>query len=233
MSFSKYAFFDVDGTLITIKSMFSFLNYISGEGSHLLDGTRHIDSTQLESFMNLAQSAATRETVNRAYYQLFTGISYKQFLVVCEHWAAQQLSLLNDMLIHDVVTELNKEKANQAGIVLVSGSFKEILTPLLESLGIDEILATQLALTSNGYLTGEIKAPQTIGSGKAVAMTQFLVQKNVSPAVCTAYGDDRSDEPMLSLVGSPTAIIGDHVLSNIAQSQNWTMLHVEEQKAYA
>jgi phosphoserine phosphatase len=43
---------------------------------------------------------------------------------------------------------------------------------------------------------------------------------------CWAFGDDVSDVPMLSAVGHPVAVIGDHALDSVARSREWRRLHL-------
>lgn len=115
----------------------------------------------------------------------------------------------------------------------VTGSFYEILRPLFANFGIDAILSNKLATDADGCLTGEIEFPQTIGEGKAVAMRSFLGPLGIDPGVCSAYGDDESDIPMLSLVGKAVAVIGDPCLAIEANRRGWETITLTKERACA
>jgi len=66
----RFAFFDVDDTLITVKSMFDFFRYWTLEWRR--------ESAALEAFerefSQLRAAGESRENLNRAYYRYFAGI---------------------------------------------------------------------------------------------------------------------------------------------------------------
>lgn len=52
-------------------------------------------------------------------------------------------------------------------------------------------------------------------------MASFLERQQARAADCAAMDDDRSDIPMLELVGGPIAVIGDALLAMEASKRGW------------
>lgn len=220
-----YAFFDVDGTLLNMKSMFSFHDYWYRRwlpAHSAATGDEFDDVTAI--LRALTENGSPRELVNRRYYEFFAGRSVEAVAACAKAWAR---SVLADpgLFIPEVLDELGRLRARGVEPVLVSGSFQEILQPVAEHLGVREVLATRL-LQAGGKYTGRFEAPQTIGIGKAVAIAAFLARGTAQAAECWAFGDDSSDLPMLEAVGRPVAVIGDPDLGAIARARNWRRLHV-------
>jgi len=212
------AFFDVDETLITVKSMFDFYDFWCSENN---------EYDKLESYMTHFRSAVKngtpREQLNREYYRQFSGVNYKDLEEAGENWFRAK-NLDSGLFISSAVAALKKHQADKMFIVFISGSMRPVLSPVANYLGVTDILCAPLELTSEGIITGEIGTPQTIGSGKKEALINFCSQKKISTADCYAYGDDLSDIPMLESVGYPVCV-GKHTeLARHAINQRWSVI---------
>jgi HAD superfamily hydrolase (TIGR01490 family) len=214
----SYAFFDVDDTLIAVKSMFSFQDYWYDAMG---------DTAGRQAFLaemdELRGADAPWEILNRRYYAHFAGRSVASTAACAQAWFAA-LERERPHLYHTaVVEELRALQSRGVEAVFVSGSFPELLTPAADRLNIRHILATTMEVQEGRY-TGAILPPQTIGEGKATAVKAFLAARRVSPAVCSAYGDDISDAPMLALVGAPTVVSGGRGLQTYAEGRGWRVM---------
>lgn len=211
------AFFDVDETLITIKSMFDFFDFWCRENN---------EHEKLECYMNKfrreVKKGTPREQLNRDYYRQFSGVSYNMLEGAGEEWFRIKLS--SGIFIDDAISALKKHQDESMLTVFVSGSMRPVLSPIAKYLGVSNILCTPLEVTDTGIMTGEIGTPQTIGGGKKEALIQFCSQKNISTADCYAYGDDLSDIPMLESVGHPVCVGKYTALASHAISQRWTVI---------
>ncbi|MEK8034671.1 HAD family phosphatase [Ideonella sp. DXS29W] len=222
---TAYAFFDVDGTLLRIKSMFSFHDFWYRRWKGLYDETTIEEYRDVTAILRaLAESDAPRELINRRYYEFFAGRQVDEVTRCAQAWGRCALSDPN-LFISEVVDELNALRSRGVEPVFVSGSFREILEPVAERLGVEQMLAIRL-VQSGGRYTGRFDAPQTIGQGKALAIHQFLAERQVKPADCWAFGDDGSDLPMLAAVGHPVAVIGDPALHELARDRGWRCMHL-------
>lgn len=213
-----YAFFDVDGTLISLKSMFSFQEYwYATKGNPRERGLFEADMARM------VRMGATREAINRRYYTHFAGRSVIEVGRVAAEWFEHvERSVANDLYHPLVVERLQRHQSDGIRPVLVSGSFPQALAPLAERLGVDHILATVMEVR-DGHYTGRILR-QTIGDGKVQAIGAFLDRQADMAADCHAYGDDISDLPMLDVVGHPSAVRGDDRLEDHARRTGWEVL---------
>jgi len=211
------AFFDVDETLITIKSMFDFYAFWCRENNEM--NTLECYMTQ---FKENVQKGTSREYLNREYYRQFSGVSYKKLEEVGEKWFRSQC--VKTLFINSAVAALKQHQAENRLTIFVSGSMRPVLAPVARYLGVTEILCAPLELTEAGTLTGEIGTPQTIGSGKREALIAFCRGKEISPADCYAYGDDLSDIPMLESVGHPICVGKKSSLASHAIHQHWPVI---------
>ena len=222
---NSYAFFDVDGTLLRLKSMFSFHHFWYRQWQGVNGNARSEEYEDVTAILrSLNDSGTSRELINRRFYEFFSGRSVEQVNQCASAWARGILAN-PDNFVDEVISELNALCAKGVQPVFVSGSFVEVLAPVANHLNVSHILATRL-LHDGGKYTGRLQPPQTIGLGKALAINEFLAQHSASPEDCWAFGDDLSDVPMLQTVGHPVAVIGDSALAATAMEQGWRCLHI-------
>ncbi|GAB2688264.1 HAD family hydrolase [Kitasatospora kifunensis] len=206
------AFFDVDETLVTAKTMFSFLEF------HLA-ATGHPPQLYRQARADLQQLAArgtAREDVNRAYYRLYAGASVAELTRQGEQWFERQLAD-PDFFHPPGVQALRHHLAAGDQVVLVSGSFFPCLDPIAHHLGAHEALGTP-QLIANGHLTGEVSHPM-IGPAKATSARTWAHTHGLDPTHCSAYGDHATDLDLLRAVGHPVVVGTDPLLlAEIASS---------------
>ncbi len=97
---------------------------------------------------------------------------------------------------------------------VVSGGFAEVLTPLLEELGVPYLEANRLEIV-DGRLTGRVLDPIVDRAGKARALRRFAQEVGVPLAQTVAVGDGANDIDMLSVAGlgiafNAKAVVRDH-----------------------
>lgn len=168
-------------------------------------------------------SKRDRHLINKEYYESFRGIRQAKVQELAQAWYDYEKKLRPDLFVPSTLRAIKEYQAKEIGVVLVSGSFQEILQPLAQEVGVQYCLATVLE-THDGHYTGKITPPQMIGEGKAVAIRAFLQRVGANPATCFAYGDHHTDIPMLEVVGTPVAIKGDPTLEGHAVSKGWEIL---------
>lgn len=221
----SYAFFDVDGTLLRLKSMFSFHDFWYQRWIGLDSRVRIEEYEDVTAILRaLVDGGVQRELVNRRYYEFFSGRSVEEVGRCARAWARTVVADPK-LFVTEVIDELDALRAKGVEPVFVSGSFVEVLTPIADHLNVSHIRATRLLHDGSKY-TGRFRAPQTIGEGKALAIGEFLAERSCSSSDCWAFGDDISDVPMLEAVGHPVAVIGDSALSSIARARRWKCLHI-------
>lgn len=223
---APFAFFDVDNTLLSIKSMFSFQDYYHRHcgGFPALFGP--LRSARFNAGIHrYERTGKPREFINRKYYESFRGRSVAEVRDCARSWYADLRRRRDDLFIQPALMALRRHQKQGTEIVLVSGSSVEILTPLAEELDVAHMLATRVE-QEDGRYTGVIRPPQTIGRGKAEAVRAFLEAHPCDAAACFAYGDHHSDIPMLEAVGRPCVVAGDPVLEAHAAARSWPVLRL-------
>lgn len=218
----RYAFFDVDGTLLKFTSMINFIDFFFQ--SYYGKKIGKIKSQDYTWRRHNDYKNYNRDKLNRIYYANYRGIE-EQFLQNCgKKW-------FNEIVLNDenafnlkVIKEIKKHQNYDDRVVFVSGSFFACLDPIAEYLNVQHCLCIK-PIVKEGCLTGEIEMPQTIGKGKAEAIRLFLDDDSEQVlSESYAYGDHISDLDMLSLVGHPRVVASDPKLIALAKENNWKIL---------
>lgn len=111
-------------------------------------------------------------------------------------------------------------------IVIVTATNEFITRPIAQALGVDELLAVQLARDASGWITGEIDGHPTMREGKVLRMQQWLEQRGLDwgGVESTFYSDSMNDVPLLEKVDHPVATNPDARLRALAQQRGWRIL---------
>ncbi|MGW0466442.1 HAD family hydrolase [Streptomyces sp. NPDC003027] len=211
------AFFDVDETLISLKSMFRFLAFYLEERGEGPDTYRRLAG----ELSGMAAMGAAREDVNRAYYQLYAGESERRLARLGARWFARE-SADSAFWLHASVAEHHRLRRTGTQTVLVSGSFFACLDPIAAELGASDVLGAPVVIRQ-GHLTGEITEPM-IGNGKARAARAWLERSQVPAERTAAYGDHLSDLPLLRMAGVPVVVGEDPQMTRLAKQNGWRRL---------
>lgn len=215
----RYAFFDVDETLIALKSMFDFFPF-------WCDRQKDPELRQRfdAAFAEARGEGQSREQLNRLYYSFFQLVPMGTLKAAGKEWFEDRFCGQRPPYVGRVVAQLKAHQKAGETPVLVSGSMLPLLEPLAMTLQVKHCLCTKLRVDAQDRLTGDIESPQTIGRGKAEAIRTFLQQNNGIAQDCYAYGDDVSDLPMLEAVGKAVAVGGVSELTVLAVSRGWRHL---------
>lgn len=151
---------------------------------------------------------------------------------MCAGWPVDQVRDIVRETLHGLIRPLVYAEAieliaehREAGrdVVIVSSSGDEVVGPIGEMLGVDDVVATRMQITDGCY-TGRIDF-YAYGQGKAAAIQQMAASRGYRLADCYAYSDSLTDLPMLTAVGHPTAVNPDRGLRRIAEERGWPVVH--------
>lgn len=111
-------------------------------------------------------------------------------------------------------------------VVIVTATNEFVTRPIAKALGVQELLAVQLARDANGWYTGEIDGIPTMRQGKVLRMDQWLADRKLGWAdvESTFYSDSMNDVPLLEKVNHPVATNPDARLRALAQERGWRIL---------
>lgn len=211
------AFFDVDETLISIKSMFDFYDYFLEAVGHSPEEQKQLH----DEARSLLRPGMPRAEGNRLFYRRFAGRKVAEVATIGQEWFDRHLAK-GDLYHRDVLRALHKHNAAGRRTVLLSGSFSACLDPVAEHSGADLAVSTELEVR-DGLYTGEVTRSM-IGDGKADAARRLIAESEVDAADCYAYGDHTSDLDLLRLTGHPV-VVGSHPdMIEAASAGGWARL---------
>lgn len=215
------AFFDLDKTIIARSSTLAFSKAFYAGGllnrravvrsayANLVFGVRGADHDRLEQMrLHLTELIegwdveAVRGAVRDTLHEIVDPIVYAEAVdLIEEHRAAG----------HDVI--------------IVSASGSEVVEPIGEMLGVDDVIATTL-VERDGRYTGEVEF-YAYGPHKATAMERIAQERGLDLDASYAYSDSETDVPMLETVGHPFAVNPDRTLRQVATERGWPILNFE------
>lgn len=218
----RAAFFDVDNTLLDLKSMFSFQRFYLDDW---LPG-RAPGESYADFSARFAQQGQQldRAALNRLFYAGYAGHSREGLREAAQLWFQGLRQQRGAALWIRPALELAETlRAEGMEPVAVSGSSHEILAPVLAQLRFRHCLATELEAEGD-RLTGRIVPPQMIGEGKAVALRRWAERHGADLARSAACGDHITDLPMLESTGRAYVVAGDPALEREAAARGWPVL---------
>jgi HAD superfamily hydrolase (TIGR01490 family) len=212
------AFFDLDKTIIAKSSTLAFSKSFQAGG---LISRRAMLRSAYAQFVYLVGGADhdQMEKMRAFLSQMVTG------------WPVDTVSELVNDTLHNIVEPLVYDEAvslieehRLAGrdVIIVSASGREMVEPIGEMLGVDAVIASQLAI-SEGRYTGKIDF-YAYAENKAIAMVELASERGYDLARSYAYSDSITDAAMLEAVGHPHAVNPDKELRRLALSRDWPVL---------
>ncbi|MEV8587555.1 HAD family hydrolase [Streptomyces sp. NPDC051180] len=215
---TRAAFFDVDETLITCKSMACVLARFWGRGEA---AARRLAAAR-SSLQAQLRDGVPREQVNRSFFRFLAGSRLDELEACGREWYEKARA---GGLVHTPVYDALRRHAHAGDlIVLVSGAFSACLDPLAREVGADLVVCTVPEVTSEGVLTGRLNGPPMIGEAKAQAARGIMTAFDLDPADCFAYADDDSDLPLLRAVGHPVLVGDGPVSAPLVETAAWSWL---------
>ena len=136
---------------------------------------------------------------------------------------AETLHHIVDPIVYDEAVSLIEEhRPLGRDVVIVSTSGAEVVGPIGEMLGADDVIATQLEIVDGKY-TGTIEY-YAYAEEKARAIHALADERGYDLEGSFAYSDSVTDVPMLEAVGHPHAVNPDKELRRIAADRGWPIL---------
>jgi putative phosphoserine phosphatase/1-acylglycerol-3-phosphate O-acyltransferase len=112
-------------------------------------------------------------------------------------------------------------------LVLATTTPYDLIRPLADALGFDDVVATRYATAPDGTYDGTFEGEFVWGPGKLRAIAAWASQHGVDLAESWAYSDSFCDLPMLGAVGHPVAVNPDPRLIGMALIRRWPIVHLD------
>ena len=114
-------------------------------------------------------------------------------------------------------------------IVMATTSPYDLVAPLAERLGLDDVVATRYDVGADGTFTGGLTGPFVWSAGKLAAVREWAEAHGVDLAASYAYSDSFYDAPLLSAVGHPYVVNPDPRMRLLAATRRWPVLDLAQQ----
>ena len=212
------AFFDVDGTLLKSTIVHCYLWIRSARDPFLFKQLRLLGFLPKIGYY-LILDGISRTRFNQVFYRNYRGKNAAEIKAVSTEMFE---TYLRPRIFAEAVSEIQQHKQQDTTVVLVTGSLDFIVQPIADYFNVDAVLAPQLQ-EQDGLFTGELTTAPLIAEAKATAIRNFADQHEISLEESYAYGDSRSDLPMLECVGNPVAVNPGKALREKALKSGWEM----------
>ena len=210
------AFFDLDKTIIAKSSVLAFGRPFYREG--LLSKRAIVRSAYaLVVFMLVGADENKMEKLRVAMLGMIRGWNRDHVAEIVRETLDEVVMPIIFAEALDLIAEHQREGRT---VVIVSSAPEEVVAPLGEYLGVDEVIATRAEVDDDGNYTGEL-AYYGYGPHKASAIEELAAREGIDLSESYAYSDSVTDEPMLRLVGHPVAVNPDKELARVARAEGW------------
>ncbi|MGH2724355.1 MAG: HAD family hydrolase [Actinomycetota bacterium] len=209
------AFFDLDKTVISKSSSLALTRPFYRAGlvsrSQLLKGAY----AQLVYLM-IGADQRRMDRAKEGMLALTTGWDRAEV----EEIVRRALEEVVDPYIYQEALDLIAlHRALDRRVYIVSSSPEEVVRPLAERLGADDVIATR-AETVDGKYTGKLEF-YCYREHKAEAIREVAEREGLDLSASYAYSDSSTDLPMLEAVGNPVAVNPDRELRKVAEQRGW------------
>ena len=214
------AFFDIDGTLLSINSAALYARHLRRRGE-----ARRRDV--LRTAFYLLQYRLNLLDIERAFAQASTSIAGRleaDTIRSCEEWYVESV---RPHLVPAVCRLVEEHRAAGHLLALLSSSTNYLAEPLGRELGIEHLLVTRLEVV-DGRFTGRPVSPVCYGAGKVHWLREFAAVQGVDLAGSYFYTDSITDLPVLEVVGHRRIVRPDRLLRREARRRGWPEVAVSE-----
>ena len=139
---------------------------------------------------------------------------------LAREWAAEGL----EKALHEPCLE--RLRSHQQGgdiVVLLSGTPSVLAGAIAERLGVENVVATQCAVRAGRYSFAP-PIVHRVGEAKLASARDLCARFETTLANTAAYGNSRSDLPLLEACGIPVAVNPDSALAAIACDKGWEVI---------
>lgn len=224
MSKSYIVFSDVDETLIKFKSMITFMDYFLYQTPYAKEPAAEAKRVEFEAIKRENTPSADRTALNRRFYAMFAGIRQTELQGAARTWL-ENVMASGDLFVPSALDEQRAHKAQGAELVLVSGSFQDILGPIRSYVNADVLLCSELEVV-DGVYTG-VLLQQVIGDGKWDVISRYIDGRGIELDKCFAYGDHVSDVCFMEKVGNPVVVGSEPKMVALAKQRSWRVLSAD------
>jgi len=214
------AFFDLDRTLLRGSSGEVFQRHlrVHGVGPDI--------DLPLMGLLNRAFGLVGETRTSMALARLSARAAKGWPVESVEDAARDAVPELLELLQPHAPSLLEEHRSRGRYLVMATSSPTQLVTPLAEALGFDDVIATTWA-HAEGRFTGGIEGRFVWARGKWLSVRDWSRSHETAMGRSYAYSDSYYDVPMLSGVGHPVAVNPDPRLAAVAMLKGWPIRHLD------
>lgn len=214
------AIFDLDRTLVTGASGPVFSAEMRRAG--LLDRAVPGEKALFEVFNRIGETLPSMLLARQA-----ATLAKGQKRAAVRKVARAAAPILRDMVPPFAHAVIEEHRRSGRLLVMATTTPRDLVKPLADLLGFDDVVATRYGVNEDGTYNGQIDGPFVWNSGKLEAVRAWAEKKRVSLADSYAYSDSVFDAPLLAAVGHPVAVNPDPRLILVAAARRWPVMHFD------
>ena len=195
------AFFDVDGTLLTVQSGTLYLGYLRRNGLMDLSDLVRIYWSFLTYRLGMLNVKGLAEVSSR----WLAGQLESDVAEHCRHWYETEVA---GYFSEAMLGKVAEHQSAGHVVALLTGGTRYLNDWIAADLGIEHLLASRLEVRE-GRFTGQPVGPLCYGRGKIAHAEAFAEDQGIDFAESWFYSDSITDMPMLERVGYPVAVNPD------------------------
>lgn len=211
------AFFDFDKTLLETESAKLGLKYL---WERRLLSFSFLFKILIANFF-YQRHLVSDELLARMILKIYRGKPLDEFVNGAPLFYQDHLK---PQLAPNILLKVKEHQRNGHLLILISGSIRYMLKPVVEDIGFDHLLCTDLEIGDDGLLTGRAKGPLCIDTTKQTLAIRLAQKQSIDLSRSYAYGNHQSDIPLLELVGNPSVVEPTKPLRKVALKRNWPVL---------
>lgn len=212
------AFFDLDRTIISGSSVFTF-GWVAYRAGMVPTKQLITDAANAVAFKMSGASDDKTEAVKGRILEAIEGVP------------VATLAALADVVLPKLMKDVRREARGLIDLhadagrdtYIVSASPIEIVGKFADAMEMTGGLGTVAEVVDGSY-SGELAQPFCYGEGKADALRRIADEKGYDLRASYAYTDSAGDLPMLETVGHPVAVNPDRALETVAYHRGWPIV---------
>jgi HAD superfamily hydrolase (TIGR01490 family) len=215
--------FDLDGTLLPRDSDHAFGEFVVALGWADRDEFRRRNDAFYDDYL------AGRLDID-AYVDFATAPWRDRPAEELARATARFLDEVVRPMLHPAAVGLVQQHQREGDLVAIVTATNDFVTrPIAGLLGVDQLIATDLARDEAGRVIGTIHGMPAFREGKITRVQQWLEGRGLALddfARSTFYSDSTNDLPLLERVSHPVATNPGPALERIAQERGWPILQI-------
>lgn len=213
------AFIDFDGTAIKGDSVVSFIRYLYKEKKITLKEYLHSIKGGILYKLGYYNEHKSKEVALK-FIERFSKSDIDQ---LAKNFVN---TVLKEAVFNEMHTLIAKHRQNGDKIVIVSASPNIYMQFIADIIDCDKVLCTELIADNNAYLS-KIYGLNCKGDEKILRIRKLIRSEFIDCDLtqCHAYGDSKSDLPMINLVGHKHIVNNYKLYNKYVHTKQYDLLY--------